>query len=171
MRVYLKDQVRNVKATILCFKAVSGLKVNFFKSELIRIRAEKSVLLKYADILGCKVGDLPAQYLGLPLSLGRVNKTMWKPVVERVERKLSTWKANYLSIAGRVTLIKSVFSNLPVYYFSPFKRLAAVIKRLERLQREFLWYGNSSQKKFHLVDWDSICKPKEVVWELDPLSR
>ena len=34
-------------------------------------------------------------------------------------------------------------------------------KRLETLQREFLWYGNSCQKKTHLVDWDSICKPKE----------
>lgn len=120
-------------------KQYQGLKVNFFKSEMIRIRAEKSVLLKCVDILGCKVGDLPAQYLGLPLSPGRVNKTMWKPEVEKVERKLSTWKANYLSISGRVTLIKSVLSNLPVYYYSLFKRPAVVIKRLERLQREFLW--------------------------------
>eukprot|EP00268_Persea_americana_P005239 TRINITY_DN11759_c0_g1_i2.p1 TRINITY_DN11759_c0_g1~~TRINITY_DN11759_c0_g1_i2.p1 ORF type:complete len:163 (+),score=13.58 TRINITY_DN11759_c0_g1_i2:1638-2126(+) len=60
------NQVRNVKATILCFEAGSGQKVNFFKSELIRIRTVKSVQLKYANIFGCKLGDLPAQYLGLP---------------------------------------------------------------------------------------------------------
>ena len=30
-----KDQVRNVKATILRFEVVSGPKVNFFKSEVI----------------------------------------------------------------------------------------------------------------------------------------
>lgn len=25
----------------------------------------------------------------------------------------------------------------------------------------FLWYGNSTQTKLHLMDWDSICKTKE----------
>lgn len=74
---------------------------------------------------------------------------------------MSTWKANYLSIGGRVTLIKSVLSNLPVYYISIFRCPTSIIKRLERLQREFFWHGTSPQKKIHLVDWESICKPKE----------
>lgn len=65
-----EDQLRNVKATLLSFEAVLGLKVNFFKSELIGTRAEESVLCKYADILGCRVGDLPVSYLGLPFMLG-----------------------------------------------------------------------------------------------------
>ena len=65
--------------------------------------------------------------------LGRVTTSMWSTVMERVERKLSTWKANYLSIGGRVTVIKSVLSNLPVYYFSIVKCSASIIKRLERL--------------------------------------
>ena len=55
----------------------------------------------------------------------------------------------------------SVLSNLPIYYFSLFKCPASIIKRIERRQREFLWYGNKPQKKYHLRDWDSICKPKE----------
>lgn len=157
-----EDHIRNVKAILLCFEVVSGLEINFLKSELIGIiRTEKSKLLQYAEILGCKAGDLPASYLGLPLCLGPVSKSMWNPVVERVERKLSTWKASYLSMRGRVTLIKAVLLNLPIYYFSLFKCLNSVIKRIERLQREFLWYGNSTQRKYHLIDWESICKPKE----------
>ena len=93
--------------------------------------------------------------------LGRVTKSLWNPVGERVETKFSTWKANYLSIGGRVTLIKSVLSNLPVYYFSMFRCPTTIIKRLERLQREFLWHGASPHKKLHLVNWESICKSKE----------
>ena len=77
------------------------------------------------------------------------------------DKVVYTWKANYLSIGGMITLIKLTLSNQPVYYFSLFKCPVSVIKRLKRLQREFLWHGNSNQKKFHLVDWDSICKPKE----------
>ena len=156
-----EDQIRNVKATLLCFEAVSGLKDNFFKSELIGIRMEKSQLHKYADISRCTVGDLPTSYLGLPLCVGSVNKTLWNPVMERLERRWSSEKANYLSIGGRVTLIKATLSNLLVYHFSLFKCPASVIKRIERMQREFLWPGNSNHKMFHLVDWDSICKSKE----------
>ena len=55
---------------------MSGRKVNLFKSELIGIRIEKSLLLKYADILGYRVGDLPDSYLGLPLCLGSVTKSL-----------------------------------------------------------------------------------------------
>lgn len=98
----------------------------------------KFVLLKYKDILGCRVGDLSTLHSGLPLCLGSATKSMWNLVVERVETKLSTWKINYLSIEGRVTLIKSVMSNLPVYYFSLFKCPTLIIKRIERLLREFL---------------------------------
>ena len=32
-----EDQIKNVKAILLCFEVVSGLKINFFKSELIGI--------------------------------------------------------------------------------------------------------------------------------------
>ena len=131
-------QVRNVKATILCFEAVSGLKVNFFKSEVIGLKIEKPLFLKCSEILGCKIGELSVLYLSMPLCSRQVTKSLWNPVVERVEKKLSTWKAKYQSIGGRVTLIKSVFSKLLVYYFSIFRSPASIIKRLERLQRDFL---------------------------------
>ena len=91
--------------------------------------------------------------------------------METVERKLSTWKVNYLSIRGRVTLIKSVLSNPPLYYFSIFKCPASIIKRLERLLSEFLWYGTSAQKKSHLVDWANIYKPKEGGLGIRPLKQ
>ena len=100
---------------------------------MIGLRTEKSLLLKVSGIMGCKIGDLPISYLGMPLCSGRVTKSLWNPVVERVERKLSTWKANYVSIGGRVTLIKSVISNLSVKYFSIFRYPTLIIKRLERL--------------------------------------
>ena len=60
-----EEHVKNVKAILLCFEAVSGLKINF-KSELIRIRVGDSFLSRCADLLGCKVESLPASYLGLP---------------------------------------------------------------------------------------------------------
>lgn len=36
-----------------------------------------------ADAIGCKVGKFPSKYLGLPLSLENLQRSLWNPVVER----------------------------------------------------------------------------------------
>ena len=108
-----EDEIKNVKATMLCFEAVSGLKINFFKSELIGFRVPERPLQALEGLMGCKA---PTTYLGLPLCIGAPPKLLWFPVVERLEKRLALWKANYLSLGGRITLIKSVLSNLPLYF-------------------------------------------------------
>ena len=37
--------------------------------------------------------------------------------------------------------------------------LSSVAKRIEKLQRDFLWSGIGEEHKFHLVNWTQICKP------------
>ena len=132
------DQIRNVKAILFCFEAVSRLKINFLKTELIGIRFEDSALCQLADVLGCKVGTFPVKFLGLPLCLGATKKSDWNPVVGRKKMKLSTWKATHLSMGGRITLIKAALTNLPLYYFSIVKCPISVINKKKKLQRHFL---------------------------------
>ena len=87
------DQLLNVKAILLCFGAVSGLKVNFFKSELLDVHIPDFQLEYLADILGCKVGSFPCTYLGLPLCTGVVSPALWNTVIDRVDKRLASWKA------------------------------------------------------------------------------
>ena len=77
----------------------------------VRVDEDRPALL--ADLFGCRAGSLPSSYLGLPLYHGSVSKAMWHPVLQRMERKLSLWKANYLSLRGRITLIKAAFGQSP----------------------------------------------------------
>ena len=63
----------------------------------------------------------------------------------------------YLSKGGRLTLIKSTLSNLPTYFLSLFPIPASVAKRIEKIQRDFLWKGLGEEFKFYLVKWDTIC--------------
>ena len=51
---------------LIWFEAVSGLKVNLGKSELVAVGAVPNMDLLVA-VLGCKQGSLPMKYLGLPL--------------------------------------------------------------------------------------------------------
>lgn len=85
-----KEQVKNAVAILRCFEAISGLKVNLGKSELIGVAVEESFLQYLARIMGCRVGSLPTSYLGLPLTTGSVSKSLWNPVVERVELNLAS---------------------------------------------------------------------------------
>ena len=103
----------------------SGLKINFFKSELIGVKEPEGRLLALAGIVGCKVGVLPMTYLGLPLCISVPSKYLWFLVMERLEKRHAPWKANYLSLGGRITLIKSVLFNLPIY-LSLFKYLMEI---------------------------------------------
>lgn len=60
-----EEEIKNVKVILICYEAVSDLKINFYKSELIGIEVEEVLMHLYAEVLGCKVGSLHATYLGL----------------------------------------------------------------------------------------------------------
>lgn len=91
-----------------------------------------------AAVLGYKVARLPFSYLGLPLRASFKETGVREGVVDRVQRQLAGWKHQYLSKEGRITLIKSVLSNIPTYFMSVHVIPIGVAKRLEKLQRDFL---------------------------------
>ena len=104
-----------------------------------------------ANILQCKVGNLPMTYLGMPLGTLFKTPSIWNPILEMMEKKLSSWKRLYLSKGGRLTLLKSTLSSLPTYYLSLFTIPKAVATRLERIQRNFLWGSSVECFKYPLV--------------------
>lgn len=142
-------------------KRFQALRVSFFKSEFIGIKVNEDRLQLLADLLGCKAGGIPNTYFSLPLCNGVASKSLWFPVLERLEKRLSLWKTYYLSFGGRITLIKAALANLPIYFISIFKCLVEVIKCMEKLQKDFLWQGNEKKMKFHLIKWAQVCKSEE----------
>jgi hypothetical protein len=150
------DHLRNLRSLFLCFEAVSGLRINLAKSELVPVGNVMNVE-GLASILGCRVSSLPMKYLGLPLGASFKAKSIWDDIIEKVERRLAGWKMMYLSKGGRVTLIKSTLSNLPTYFMSLFPLPVGVANRLEKLHWDFLWGGMGEEFKFHLVSWTKVC--------------
>ncbi|KAJ9677624.1 hypothetical protein PVL29_022550 [Vitis rotundifolia] len=154
-----RDQLVFWKWVVTCFEVVSGLKINLQKSEIIPV-GEVEEVDRAAAVFGCKVGNLPTTYLGLPLGAPHNSCRVWDGVEERFKRKLATWKKQYLSKGGRLTLIKTTLSNLPIYFMSLFVIPRRVRLRLEKIQREFLWGDLEERRKIHLVRWAVICKDK-----------
>jgi hypothetical protein len=148
-----------LRCLLLCFEAVSGLRINLSKSEIVLVGAVGDVE-ELASILGCGVASLPIKYLGLPLGAKYKDTNMWNSIFEKMEARLAGWKKVCLSKGGRLTLINSTLSSLPTYFLSLFPIPVGVANRLEKLQRDFLWGGIGDEFKFHLVNWHTICSSK-----------
>ena len=100
------NQILILCMVLVWFKAVLGLKINMGKLELVPVGVVHNIEI-LLNVLDRKQGTLPMKYLGLPLGVKFKDKTIWNPILEKVERRLAGWKCLYLSRGGRVNLIKN----------------------------------------------------------------
>lgn len=105
--------------------------------------------------------SLPSSYLGLPLGVKSSIKSIRNPVLEKMKKRLTNWKGNYLSKGGKLVLLKSVLSCMAIYVPSLFVAPRSIQNRLEKLQRDFLWQNDRDKRKINWVSWVSICNPIE----------
>ncbi|KAJ9699285.1 hypothetical protein PVL29_008065 [Vitis rotundifolia] len=155
-----KEYLTSLGWVLAWFEVASGLRINLAKSKLIPV-GEVEDIEDMAVELGCRVGALLTMYLGLPLGAHHKVVSMWDGVEERMRRRLALWKRQYMSKGGRITLIKSTLASIPIYQLSLFRMPKLVVKRLEKLQRDFLWGGGSMERKIHLINWEVVCTQKE----------
>ena len=151
-------QLMYLRLSMTCFEATIGLKVNLAKSEIVPV-GDVENLQVLADILCCRISSLPMSYLGMPLGSSFKSTLIWNPIIKKIERRLAGWKRLYLSKGGRLTLLKSTLSSLPTFYLSLFTIPCSVAKRIEQIQRNFLWGRSDETFKHCLVKWDTVCSP------------
>ncbi|KAJ9556398.1 hypothetical protein OSB04_011012 [Centaurea solstitialis] len=114
------ENIVNLTKLLKCFHEVSGLKVNINKCNIFGIGVPDDEVLGWTRVIGCGSGSLPFTYLGLPVGASMKKVSHWEKVIIKFKNKLSSWKAKWLSFGGRLSLVKSVLSSLPLYYFSFF---------------------------------------------------
>ena len=154
--------IRAIRAILLLFEDLSGLKVNFSKSLLVGINVHGSWLSEAASVLNCKIGSTPFVYLGLPIGGNPSRLVFWEPLISRIRSRLSGWKSKHLSLGGRLVLLKSVLSSLPVYALSFFKAPSGIVSSIESILNNFFGGGSADHRKITWVDWKSVCKSQEV---------
>ena len=74
-----REQLLYVQMVLIFFEAITSLKVNVGKSEIVPV-GDVGNLNGLARILCCKVGTLPMRYLGMPLEAHYKDSSIWNPI-------------------------------------------------------------------------------------------
>lgn len=145
------------------FCAMSGQQVSREKtvvhfSKNVPIRTQRELLHQS----GFKQVESLGRYLGVP-ALGRAPKRQdFQYLVDMVATKLSGWKANQLSLAGRITLAKSVVEAIPIYPMMSVMVPKACLQEIQRLQCSFIWGDQGNSRKAHMLNWQVLQLPKNM---------
>jgi hypothetical protein len=134
------EKAKGLRIVLSDFEKLSGLKINFHKSELFCFGETRERTGEYVELFGCKEGEFPFRYLGIPMSPSRIHNKDWRVVEERFQKKLSSWKGKLLSSGGRLVLINSVLSSLPMFMMSFFRIPKGVLEKLDYYRSRF--FGN-----------------------------
>lgn len=158
------ESARGVKQVMQCFQLLSGLKINYDKSNVYSSRKLSKELSSAADIIKCKVGSWPMKYLGIPIGISAKRRIYWEPLIRKVQSRFSKWKAYTLNQVGKLTLVRSVLDSIPIYQMQLHVLPVTVRDKLEQIKRNFFWgnmdSNNGRRRKLHLIAWSKICQPR-----------
>lgn len=145
------SQVETMVECIQRFCDASGQRMNRAKTRVCfsnNVHINRALALSQQMGVGL-TGDL-GKYLGIPLLHKRASNVTFAPILEKTQKKLSSWKKNFLSLAGRTTLIRSVLSALSSYHMQTMLLPKGLLNEIEQQSRCFLWGEGENEKKLHL---------------------
>jgi hypothetical protein len=151
----------DIISLIGAFEKMSGMKINYHKSELVPCNMTEDQIHSAAHILGCPVGAFPIKYLGVPLHYEKLRRGDIQPLVDKILKRGASWRGKLLSQAAKVTLIQSCLASIPVYLLSFIKFPKWAIKTLNAHFANCLWSDSEGNHKYHLANWESVSMLKE----------
>ena len=99
--------------------------------------------LEYSNMFNCAIGDWPIKYLGVPVAGSRLHVADWMPICEKLLKRLDGWKGSSLSLGGRLVLINSCLSNLPIYAMSMYGLPESTLSKMDSVRKRFFWQGGT----------------------------
>jgi hypothetical protein len=115
-----------LKSLLNSFAESIGLEVNYNKSQMLPINVSHEEIQTLASTFGCTIGTLPFTYLGLPMGTTKPKMEDLTPIMDRVERKLSSC-ATWLSYSGRLHIVNAAITPIITYTMCTIKLPRGVI--------------------------------------------
>lgn len=134
--------------------------VNLQKCSITPIFGAQEDVAAFQQEFQCRIQQFSINYLGVPLSTKKLPRSCIMPVIEKVAVKLTPWQGNLTNKSGRLIVIKSVASAVPIYTIMANNLPVWAVEEIEALQRNFLWAGGEESARGKCtVAWPSVCRP------------
>jgi len=157
------NTARNFKTELDLYRSSSGSEINYHKSKIFGWNCSPLEMLEISRILGMEGNATwdTFNYLGIPIFKATPKVAHWLPLLEKLKNKIHAWGANRLNKAGKVVLMNSVLTSLPIYQCSVLLAPKTITNKINELLRRFLWEGGRNcERKLDLVKWDKVTKPR-----------
>ncbi|GLU16149.1 hypothetical protein SLE2022_325970 [Rubroshorea leprosula] len=100
---------------------------------------------------------------GIPIIHGLHSSKHYEYILEKMQKKLASWKGANMSLAGRKVLVQSVTASILTYTMQSILLPNATCDAIDHLNRDFLWGSNSGVRKPHPLGW-RILKGENALW-------
>jgi hypothetical protein len=120
---------------------MSGLKINYQKSEVLVIGASVEEQNNVAAMFNCNIGRLSMKYLGVMISDRHMSSYDLACVYQKVEEKLPTWQSAGLTSGGKAILIQSCLSSIPNYTMGVYLLQDEIHQKMDSARSNFFWHG------------------------------
>lgn len=107
---------------------------------------------------GFEVGKFSVRYLGVPLSSKKLSILHYLPLIDKIIAKVRHWSTKLLNYAGRIVLVNSIICSLTQFWMFNFPLPKAVINRIDRICRTFVWTGKEDRSRKNPVAWQQLCR-------------
>ncbi|PKU80715.1 Putative ribonuclease H protein [Dendrobium catenatum] len=154
-----KNAIKKVKKILYKFCNWTGQRVNNSKSSMLFgkhvDRRKKKSIAKIMNIKTVKEFN----YLGIKMALRRLSYDDFQFIIDKTLKLLNIWGSKILSVAGKITLVKSVLLALPTYYGTHLLVPKKILDDLDKICRDFIWRKSDGTSGIHYVSWEDMCKP------------
>ncbi|XP_059066640.1 uncharacterized protein LOC131857883 [Cryptomeria japonica] len=117
------------------FSWATGQEINWQKLEIFFFHTEAGSQRSLARLFGIRVGQLPGKFLGTSLFAGAGKAEIWKWLLDGYIAKLEGWKSKWLTLAGRLLMLKTVISIMSIFSMACFKLPGTIIKNIQQKMR------------------------------------
>jgi len=85
---------------------------------------------------------------------------MWEGIINKMHGRVKKWSYRTLNLAGQLILTKAILQAILAYLMRVFPAPKGILQKIRAIQRNFLWRGAEDKKKWAMVAWNKLCRPK-----------
>ena len=133
------------------FESISGLKINYTKTEGMWIGSSKN---NNEKPFGIKWSDEPVKALGVHFTYDQhlLKENNFIERLDSIKKLINIWSSRNLSIYGKITIIKSFLIPKFVFICSVLPTPKEVIKQLNQMIFKFLWNGTDKVTRVSIIN-------------------